>query len=146
MKRFAGLGGVPPRLVVDTNVFVSALLFGGVASRLVSLWQMQRVVYLLSRSILEEYLRVLSYPKFNLTEMEIRALIDEELLPYVKTVPDPSLKGVPYLKDSSDRIFLACSKTGKADYLLTGDKELLALKKFLQAEIVPPAEFLNIWS
>ena len=55
------------RVVLDTNVLISALLFSGVASDLVPLWQKEKITVLLSREILEEYLRVLAYPKFQLT-------------------------------------------------------------------------------
>ena len=52
------------RVVLDTNVVVSALLFTGISSKLVPLWQGGVITALVSRNILEEYLRVLSYPKF----------------------------------------------------------------------------------
>ncbi len=74
------------RVVLDTNVLVSALLFTGVSSQLVPLWQRSAITVLLSRDILEEYLRVLSYPKFQLSEAEIKSLTEDELLPYVKVV------------------------------------------------------------
>jgi putative PIN family toxin of toxin-antitoxin system len=74
------------RVVLDTNVLVSALLFTGISSELVPLWQRSIITVLLSRGILEEYLRVLSYPKFQLSEAEIKGLIEEELLPYVEVV------------------------------------------------------------
>jgi uncharacterized protein len=60
------------RIVLDTNTVTSALLFSGTASRLVPLWQSRRVVMLISRAILEEYLRVLAYPKFRLSNEEIK--------------------------------------------------------------------------
>ena len=69
------------RVVLDTNVLVSALLFKGKTSDLVPLWQTGAITPLLSRSFLEEHLRVFSYPKFRLTDTEIKALIQEELLP-----------------------------------------------------------------
>ena len=61
------------RVVLDTNALVSALLFSGVSSKLVSLWQNGSIAPLLSREILDEYLRVLSYPKFALSEKEIKS-------------------------------------------------------------------------
>ena len=60
------------RVVLDTNVVVLALLFTGISSKLVQLWQGGAITALVSRSILEEYLRVLSYPKFKLSEGDIR--------------------------------------------------------------------------
>ena len=77
------------RVVLDTNVLVSALIFTGISSELVPLWQRSAITVLLSRGILEEYLRVLSYPKFQLSEAEIKALIEEELLPNPYSVASP---------------------------------------------------------
>ena len=74
------------RVVLDTNAVVSALLFSGVSSKLVSLWQNGLITPLLSREILDEYLRVLSYPKFELSEEEIKELIQEEILPFAEVV------------------------------------------------------------
>ncbi len=59
------------RVVLDTNVLVSALLFTGISSELVSLWRKNAITVLLSRDILEEYLRVFGYPKFQFSEAEI---------------------------------------------------------------------------
>jgi len=64
------------RVVIDTNVMVSALLFQGVTSQLVPLWQKGTMTLLLSGEILEEYLRVLAYSKFQLAKNEIRRLIE----------------------------------------------------------------------
>ena len=72
------------RVVLDTNTLVSALLFTGISSELVSLWQDGIITLLLSRDILDEYLRVLSYPKFKLSEEEIKKLLQEEILPYAE--------------------------------------------------------------
>jgi uncharacterized protein len=63
------------RVVLDTNVVVSALLFTGISSKLVPLWQDDVITVLVSRGILEEYLRVLSYPKFKLSEGDIKGLV-----------------------------------------------------------------------
>jgi putative PIN family toxin of toxin-antitoxin system len=72
------------RVVLDTNAVVSALLFSGISSKLVSLWQKGSITPLLSRPVLDEYLRVLSYPKFELSEKEIKELIQEEIHPYTR--------------------------------------------------------------
>lgn len=133
----------PPRVVLDTNVFLSAVLFSGPTSRLVSLWQARRFTPLLSRPILEEYLRVLSYPKFELSEREVKSVIQEELLPFFETISKVSLRGIPFLKDPSDRKFLACARSGKADYLVTGDQVLLAQKRVASSLIITPGEFLK---
>ena len=130
------------RVVLDTNVLVSALLFSGISSKLVSLWQKGLITPLLSRQVLDEYLRVLSYPKFQLSEEEIKELIQEEILPYAEVVkPKRRLRVVQ--RDPSDNKFLECAVAGKARFIISGDKDLLSLGHYRQIRIQSPAQFLT---
>lgn len=129
------------RAVLDTNVVVSSLLFHGQASHLVPLWQARRFVPLVSRPILREYLRVLAYPKFRLTAEEVRQAI-EELLPYAE--PVSPVKRLRVIRDPADNRFLECAVAGKAQYLVSGDKDLLSLRSFQGISIVTVGEFLAI--
>ncbi len=129
------------RVVLDTNAVVSALLFSGISSELVSLWQKDLITLLLSRAILDEYLRVFSYPKFELTEEEIKELIQEEILPYAEVVkPKRRLRVVQ--RDPSDDKFIECAVAGKARVIISGDKDLLSLGRYRQIRILSPAQFL----
>jgi putative PIN family toxin of toxin-antitoxin system len=129
------------RVVLDSNALVSALLFSGVSSKLVSLWQNGLIAPLLSREILDEYLRVLSYPKFALSEEEIKELIQEEILPFAEVVkPKRRLRVVR--RDPSDNKFLECAVAGKANVIISGDKDLLSLGRYRQIRIQSPAQFL----
>lgn len=129
------------RVVLDTNAIVSALLFSGISSELVSLWQKGLITLLLSREILDEYLRVFSYPKFELTEEEIKELIQEEILPYAEVVkPKRRLRVVQ--RDPSDDKFIECAVAGKARVIISGDKDLLFLGRYRQIRILSPAKFL----
>jgi putative PIN family toxin of toxin-antitoxin system len=129
------------RVVLDTNAVVSALLFSGISSKLVPLWQMGLITPLISREILDEYLRALSYPKFELSEKEIKELIQEEILPYAEVVkPKRRLRVVR--RDPSDNKFLECAVAGKAGVIISGDKDLLSLGRYRQIRIQSPAQFL----
>jgi hypothetical protein len=130
------------RVVLDTNTLVSALLFGGVASHLVPLWQSGRITPLISRAILEEYLRVLAYPKFRLTPAEMRSLIEEEVLPYVDTVTPPRRLRV-VRRDPDDDKFLECAVAGRAKFLLTGDPDLRSLGSYRSIVILTARDFLD---
>lgn len=130
------------RVVLDTNVVVSALLFTGISSKLVQLWQGGAITALVSRSILEEYLRVLSYPKFKLSEGDIRGLIQEELLPYLEVVKiGRRLRVVD--RDPSDDKFVECAVAGKARVIISGDKDLLSIGRYRKTLIQSPAQFLE---
>jgi hypothetical protein len=129
------------RVVLDTNTIVSALLFSGTFSELVSLWQKGSIILLLSREILDEFLRVFSYPKFELSEEEIKELIQEEILPYAEVVkPKRRLRVVQ--RDPSDDKFIECAVAGKARVIISGDKDLLSLGHYRQIRIQSPAQFL----
>jgi len=97
---------------------------------------------MVSRSILEEYLRVLSYPKFKLTEGEIKGLIQEELLPYVEVVKRQRRLRVVE-RDPSDDKFVECAVAGKAQIIISGDKGLLSIGRYRKIVIQSPAQFLD---
>ncbi len=130
-------------VVLDTNTVVSALLFSGTTSRLVPLWQSGRIRPLVSRDVLEEYLRVLAYPKFRLTDDEIEALIAEELLPHATTViVKRRLKVVE--RDPDDDKFIECAVAGKAKYVVSGDLDLRSVGRYGSIKILSPSELLEI--
>jgi len=130
------------RVVLDTNVLISALLFTGPLSRLVALWRERRIVLLLSKDVFIEYLRVLAYPKFKLTGEEIKALVDEYILPFGEMVTVADTPAIIH-EDPGDDKFLSLASAGRARFILSGDKHLLALKKHGRAKIVTTREFLD---
>jgi putative PIN family toxin of toxin-antitoxin system len=131
-----------PRIVLDTSVLISALLFRGLPSRLIPLWKKGKVTPLVSSQVLKEYLRVLAYPKFELTAEEIKAIIGAELLPFVEAVRVRSKFHV-ISKDPSDDKFLELALDGKADFLISHDRHLLELGVFQRIKILSAAEFLR---
>lgn len=114
------------KVVIDTNVVVSGLLFGGVPGEIVDLWKKGKIQPLCSGQIFEEYLRVLAYSKFALTESEIDYLLAQEILPWFDVVQVSD--GRAYVKaDPSDDKFIWCALAGKADAIISGDEHLLTL-------------------
>jgi len=130
------------RVVLDTNALVSALLFPGTVSRLVSLWQRRQFTVLISKTILEEYLQVLTYPKFRLGEIEITGLLEEELLPFVETVRVRRHLAV-VRRDPADDKFIDCAVAGRARYLVTGNQDLRELVSYRGIAILTVGEFLE---
>src|SRR6266851_7846721 len=121
------------RVVLDTNTLISAFLFTGTASQLVQLWQSRRVRPLISKPILEEYLRVLAYPKFRLSDDQIRTLIEQELLPFVGTVRIK--KHLTVVRDPDDNMFLECAVEGGSRLLVSGDLDLRSLREYQRVRI-----------
>lgn len=119
---------LPPRVVLDTNVVLSALLFGGgPATRVRAGWQSGRFVPLASTATAQELVRVLGYSKFRLSAGEQQELL-ADLLPWVEVVrmPDPP-PAVPACRDPFDLPFLHLAVAGRARALVSGDRDLLAL-------------------
>ena len=130
------------KVVVDTNVVVSALLFGGHPGRLIELWQMGAIKPMASKQIIDEYLRVLTYPKFNLSEEEINFLLYQQILSYFDVIdvhPGPGI----IKEDPGDDKFIWCALAGNAKFIISGDRHLLALKFYRKIKIFSPADFIK---
>ena len=104
-----------PRLVLDTNVLVSALVFpAGSTFWLRTAWQSGTIRPLASRETTTELIRVLAYPKFRLHKDERDDLL-ADYLPWCETVVVRDLSAVPDCRDRHDRAFLALASAGRAD-------------------------------
>lgn len=133
----------PARVVLDTNTVVSALLFGrGRLAWLREAWQAQRCIPLIGHDTVNELIRVLGYPKFQLTRIEQEALLGD-FLPFAEVVPAHALPaGLPAVRDPHDVMFLALARHARADALVSGDADLLVLRDPLRAiPILTAAEF-----
>ncbi len=133
-----------PRVVIDTNLVLSALVFaGGRLAPLRMAWQGQRVLPLVSRATAAELIRALAYPKFKLAAHEQEELL-ADYLPYCKTVRIPAPPpATPPCRDAFDVPFLELALVGEADALVTGDKDLLCLAGSLACPILNADQFLN---
>ena len=129
------------RVVLDTNVLVSALILKGRISGLVGLWRMGRITPVLSRETFDEFRRVLEYPKFSLSKSEIQGILQQEILPFFEVIErvDP-VAGV--CRDPADDTFLACAASAKVAFLVSGDKDLCSLGKFGLVRIITPDQLL----
>ena len=135
-----------PRVVLDTNCIVSALLFAkGSLVWLRDAWMRQRFIPLVSRDTASELIRVLNYPKFQLDKKE-QEIILAEFLPYAEVVHIEIVpKNLPKLRDPGDLIFLELAVYGNADALISSDQHLLAVKSELcPINVLTAAEFA-VW-
>jgi putative PIN family toxin of toxin-antitoxin system len=129
------------RVVVDSNVVVSALLFGGISGKLIPLLKGRRIHPLCSKEIIDEYIRVLAYPKFKLVESEIEFLISQEIVRWFEIVKVPP--GKPFVTaDASDDKFIWCALEGRADVIISGDEHLLNLAAS-PIPVLTPSRFLR---
>lgn len=130
---------MPLRVVLDTNVLVSGLAYpASVPGAIVSAWKQGGLELVLSRYILDEMARVLPRLKrVKLTVAEIRDLTDSFM--FMAEIVEPAAKKEKALRDAADQQVLGTLLAAKADYLITGDKDLLELAD--SYPIVTPAEF-----
>jgi putative PIN family toxin of toxin-antitoxin system len=133
-----------PRAVLDTNVVLSALVFGHEpASRLREAWQTGHCAPLVSKATASELVRVLTYPKFKLSTEEQHELF-ADYLPHCLTVTIPAkVPRTPRCRHPFDVPFLQLAVTGKAHYIVTGDQDLLEIKSRLLCPIVTLKAFLG---
>jgi len=129
------------RVVLDTNVVLSALLFN--AGRLAWIrhaWQRQQLQPLVCKETVSELLRVLAYPKFKLTASEREELL-ADFLPYADVVELPApWPALTACRDEKDQVFLVLAHAGKADALVTGDADILAMREAFPGLILTAEE------
>lgn len=140
MKRSARV----PRVVIDTNLVLSALMFvQGRMTPLRQAWQDRRILPLVSKDTVAELIRVLAYPKFKLSPDEQRELL-ADYLPCctIVRIPNPPPE-TPACRDGFDVPFLQLAVAGKADALVTGDQDLLSLAGALACPSVTAEQFIK---
>ena len=132
------------RVVLDTNVVVSALLTrDGVPARILKAVYDGTLTLVMSEPMLQELHEVLQYPKIR-KRLDVRAIdvtrfID--LLRFFATVVHTSVKDAPAVRDPDDRESLAALIDGPADWLVAGDQDLLALAA--DYSILAPTAFVE---
>ena len=130
------------RVVLDTNVLVSALLFKGALSRFVELWRKGKMIPVISKETFEELTTVLQYPKFSLSKDEIKSVVEHEILPYFEIIEViKAVKGV--CRDPGDDKFISCALSASADCIVSGDKDFCDLRQYKTVKIINTSDFLN---
>jgi putative PIN family toxin of toxin-antitoxin system len=127
------------RVVLDNNVLVSGLAYPeSLPGRILNVWRQGGLEVVLSRYILDELVRVLPrLPRLLMTPSEIRDLANSFL--FMADVVEPCAERDATLRDEKDQLILGTLIAGQADYLVTGDTDLLALAE--RYPIVTPAVF-----
>jgi putative PIN family toxin of toxin-antitoxin system len=130
-----------PRIVLDSNVFISALVFGGKPRQILDLAIKGLIDVAISDGILEEIKGVLEGRKFQYPAKTVRVLISEieDLADLVQ--PGQKVEAIP--EDPADNRVLECAVESGANIIVSGDSHLHGLQSFGQIRIVNPEEFLR---
>ena len=129
------------RIVLDTNVLISAILFGGKPRRVLDLVVSGLTDCTLSVAILDELKDVLQRPKFGFPADVCFHLI--EALQGVCDIISPSIRVDVIRSDPDDNRILECAKEANAHFIVSGDSHLINLGVFEQITIVTPADYLK---
>jgi putative PIN family toxin of toxin-antitoxin system len=135
--------GFPPRLVIDTNVFVSGLISEeGSPAQILRAVRNYRAIHLVSDPIVEEYLRVLDYPRIRKFRKITDAFVADIAAYLVYQTQRVELRSrIRMSADPDDDVFLNTAVDGQAALLVTGDKtDLLALQTIAGIPIVSARE------
>ena len=127
--------------IVDTNVFISALGWGGNARKIMKLWGDNKIKIITSVDVLNELREVLFRKKFNFINKEDKNELLFLLSEYseIWTVKSNIKKS----RDTKDDMILNLANDAKVDFIITGDEDLLVLKKHGKTKIVTPKQFLE---
>ncbi len=128
------------RIVLDTNIVVSSL-WGGLPRKIMEACKAGHFKLLLNRPILEEYIDVLS--RFDVQEEDMDYFEALFVDPKRTENVSPTVRVHVIKEDPSDNKFLECALSGKADFIVSGDKHLLGLGSFRGIPIVTPRSFLG---
>jgi len=129
------------RIIIDTNLWISFLITKNF-TRLDEIIFSKKCVLIFSQELLEEFLTLAKRPKFRrfFSSSDIEEIL-ETIQEYAEFIEVTSKTEV--CKDPKDNFLLSLSMDGNADFLLTGDNDLLMLTKFRKTEIVTISDFLD---
>jgi uncharacterized protein len=127
------------RATLDTNVFVSALVFGGVLGRILDLHTDEAFLLCTSPAIMTELQRVLA-ERFEWAEEDIEITLKAIFSRAEIVEPQATITASP---DPDDNHILECAVESKSDVIVTGDDDLLRLNSFQDIQIIKPRDFLD---
>lgn len=131
------------KVVLDTNVLVSGLLWGGPPNQLLRWTRDGSLQAICCSEVIQEVRRVLAYPRFS-RRLETLGYTGEQALAYlmnlVRHVPSPEHVPAVIASDPSDDLFLALAEKERALLIVSGDRHLLDLEKHAGIQVVTPAE------
>lgn len=135
------------RIVVDTNVYVSGLLWTGLPHDLLSAAETGQLTLVTTPAIIEEGREVLARPKFAAWMRTLTTSVDElmeSFLGIVQIIQEPKVVRV-VRSDPDDDKFIACAVAARVRWLISGDTHLLSMRRYKSIRIVTPQQFWTVW-
>jgi putative PIN family toxin of toxin-antitoxin system len=135
------------RIVVDTNVYVSGLLWTGLPHDLLSAAETGHLTLVTTPAIIEEDREVLVRSKFAARIRTLTTSVDELLesfLGIVRIIQEPKVVRV-VRADPDDDKFVACAVAARVRWVISSDTHLLTLQRYKSIRIVTPQQFWTVW-
>ena len=129
------------KVTLDTNILVSALGWEGNPKKVFEAVVAGKADLVISEALIAELSKTLDYPKFQFSQEQKDRF--KALILSLATLVKPAEKISAIKEDTDDNRVLECAATGKADYIVSGDNDLLRLKEFRGIRIKNPKEFLE---
>jgi putative PIN family toxin of toxin-antitoxin system len=127
------------RIVIDTNVVVSGIFFGGKPAELLKLVTTKNLSAFATDEIVDEYQETINYLVKKYSKEEIT------LVPIISSMEIiPASNNIHICRDPDDDKFISCAVDGKCYYIVSGDKDLLSLNNYENIKILTVAEFMQI--
>lgn len=134
-----------PVVVLDSNVWVSAIIWGGKPARIINLAEQHSIVIAISEEMVDEIRRILSYDKLEsiytqagITQTELLG----KILSIARFVRPKSKVGV-VKEDPSDNRVIECALAAKAGHIVSGNEHLLRMRSYAGIEIISVKGFLE---
>ncbi len=129
------------RVVIDTNIFISSF-FGGAPREIIDLWKTGQITICLTQEIVEEYIKVLNRLGLkDKSEITNLTKLFAEGFNSIFTTKTPNLNIIK--DDPDDNKFLECAVALESKIIISGDKHLKDIKRYINIEIMSPREFLD---
>jgi putative PIN family toxin of toxin-antitoxin system len=132
------------KIVLDTNVLISALIKSGKPRELILKIAKEKVQVILSKEILKEFIEVTDDPRIKKYVQEDTKIRFLKAIGSISSVVRVKSKFKVLKEDPDDDIVLRTAHDGKADYIISGDRHLLSLKRFKKIKIVTVAQMLDL--
>ena len=129
------------KVVIDTNVLLSAVLFAGTPGRILEAWRNGKVELVIAPDIVDEYVRVAERLEERYDDVEIQPII-ALVVQNATLVPATRLPG-PVCDDPDDDKFLACALSSGTGMVVSGDKKLRAASGYEGIQILTPRQFVD---
>jgi putative PIN family toxin of toxin-antitoxin system len=129
------------RVVIDTNIFISSF-FGGVPREIIDLWKNGEIILCLSQGIVEEYIEVIN--RLGLKDKQELSKLAKLFAEGYNSIFAATTPHIEIVKnDPDDNKFVECAVELESKIIISGDKHLKEIKKYIDVEIMSPREFID---